>query len=231
MRISFKILLIYMLMFSHPQSVSISSTFRPIKKNQLKAKHSLKLYRKTNRFAPQFEILENYTWSTQNKIKKHFSFNLDQVPTKSPLKTFSKIIFDFFNWTHFLSNRRSYQLISAKSKKQRQFFKGTQQARFKSVIIDHANQLAFYRINPEILIKERYASNENHQLQPYEQTIHWEFTDDNQIYKVVWKIQIEKISYYPFELEAPDSVYPHRKIINSFNLESLQSTRKPTSNY
>jgi len=128
-----------------------------------------------------------------------------------------------------LKNRSSYQLIPKKSKKHRQFFKGTEESRFQSVIIDHRNQLAFYRVNPEILIKERYASNEHHQLQPYEQTVHWKFTDDSQTYKVVWKIQIDKIAYYPFELEAPDDVYPYQKIINSFNLQSLQSEEKLTT--
>lgn len=202
---------------------SYANSFRPLEATHVKVEHVLELYRRANQFAPQQELLETYRWEATQRVNQNLFIRTSQLAPESPLHCFSKIEFDFFNWRYFVSERKAYKPAELNNSKHlsRQFFKGGSNTRYTSVIIDHDQQLAFYRIGKDILVKESYASSPQNLLLPYEQVMRWKFREDSQTYNVVWKVKIDGFGFYPKNIEVLRQAYPDYELLQAWQQKSV----------
>ena len=182
----------------------------PTKNIYAKAKHTIKIFRRTNRFAPQKELIESGKWSSILHLDKGLTLDTSKLTINSALKRFDQMQFRLFNWRYFVKEPYKYELSDKKYKNNpyKSFFKGTPKNHYSYVTVDHQKQSAFYRLNPTTFIKETYTNDPQNRLQPYEQTIYRDFKHDDQTYSMVWKIKFTEFSKNLPQSEHLGLMYP-----------------------
>ena len=182
----------------------------PTRSIYAQAQHTIKVFRRTNRFAPQKEEIETGKWNSVLHLDKGLILDTSKLKINSSLKTFNQTEFRLFNWRYFVKDPHQYQTVKNKYKdnSHKKFYKGGPNNRYSYVTVDNQKQSAFYRLNPTTFIKETYTNDQHDRLQPYEQTIYREFKNDHQTYNLVWKIKFEDFSKRPPQEEHLGSIYP-----------------------
>ena len=182
----------------------------PTKNIYAKAKHTIKVFRRTNRFAPQKEVIETGKWSSILHLDKGLTLDTSKLKINSALKKFEQTQFRIFNWRYFVKEPYKYRLSKEKFKDNpyKSFFKGNAKNHYSYVTVDHQKQSAYYRLNPTTFIKETYTNDPQNRLQPYEQTIYKDFNDDYQNFRMVWKIKFIEFSKNPPQSDHLNLIYP-----------------------
>lgn len=182
----------------------------PTKSIYAKTNHTMKVFRRTNRFAPQKEEIENGKWNSILHLDKGLILDTSKLKINSSLRNFDQTEFRIFNWRYFVKDPNKYQNIKDKFKNNpyKFFFKGGADNYYAYVTVDHQKQSAFYRLDPSTFIKETYTNDHQGRLQPYEQTIYREFKDNHQTYSLVWKIKFNEFSKNIPQEEHIGSIYP-----------------------
>ena len=182
----------------------------PTKSIYASTEHTMKVFRRTNRFAPQKEEIENGKWKSILHLDKGLILDTSKLKFKSSLKNFDQTEFRIFNWRYFVKDPHGYETLKDRYQNDphKSFFKGGPKSHYSYVTVDHQKQSALYRLNPTTYIKETYTNDHQDRLQPYEQTIYREFKDNHQTYSLVWKIKFKDFSKRPPQAEHLGSIYP-----------------------
>ena len=195
----------------------------PTKSIYVKAEHKIKVFRRTNLFAPQREEIENGNWNSVLHLDKGLVLDTSKLKINSALKNFDQIEFRIFNWRYFVKEPHKYKPDNGKyrNKPHKHFYRGGINNHYSYVTVDHQKQSAFYRLNPTTFIKETYTNDRQNRIQPYEQTIYREFKDNNQTYNLVWKIKFKEFSKSLPQEEHLGSIYPSSNRLRQWENKQL----------
>ena len=182
----------------------------PTKNIYAKTHHTMKVFRRTNHFAPQKEEIENGKWNSVLHLDKGLTLDTSKLKINSSLKSFDQTEFRIFNWRYFVKDPHEYEILKDRyrSNPHKFFYKGNPDTHYSYVTVNHQKQSAYYRLDPNTFVKETYTNDEQDRLQPYEQTIYRKFKDNHQTYSLVWKIRFNEFTKKVPQEEHLGSIYP-----------------------